>query len=809
MSIDLLKNIYFVEITVISIETTKKVGYTLFTLYKGVTMPVLSIQLIKPLTTKEGKSLLVAALSAGLPLRTAGVSLKGESRSEKIALSSVELSALRKVARHHGEDDSDVASRLIADMHSRPSVLKASNVGLIRDIVSSKACNPNGMLRYNELQQNASNAVLDGLMGSKINLVEASTGSGKTIALLAAAASIPKEKRPVVVAVPAIALMDQVSSNWELIKKCMSEPPQIAYIIGKNNFVSEKSMRKEIARLKEETPDAEVITHAEAWLHDNSAHFKHGTSPKDMPYLTSSFTAMPELSDFPLSKIHGDTPNDDEGLIAYRSQFVRANSADIVVCTHAMVGIDIRMRQLFASAAMNSAMSKDEQIKAHKEASELSGEKIAFWKWKEEHKHEYAETFKLPSYKHIIIDEGHLFERSVASVMTDDLALNELRNLDIPKTNKNEIGNLLNQLMMLDSEDDIDVSTDHVALDLIIQMSSILKKTRKKDEHVKHALKMLESAIKNSKNGKYVVNISFSPIRKFPRLRTGLTSIYFHLKHLWDSVDSAVLLSGTIFLPSNFSESSNHLQLSLGIPRGRVVDVQLQTPTWHTDPVTIYTPEVNIVGGKQWLRPPKVVKGEDTNYQQELLKWCQDLALVIKNAHSTGAGGMLVLMTSYDAAHEMGRALYDIGLGDIIITADRDTGTKIQRDRFVTDSLKFRPIWVAVGASWTGLDLSAECQSSEDNLLTDLVIPRLPIGSNQTTTHAARRARFGWTFEVNETILFLRQGFGRLVRREGIESNRRLWLLDTRISEINGIKSLVRALVSKYKNQKVFCKKDI
>ena len=88
-------------------------------------------------------------------------------------------------------------------------------------------------------------------------------------------------------------------------------------------------------------------------------------------------------------------------------------------------------------------------------------------------------------------------------------------------------------------------------------------------------------------------------------------------------------------------------------------------------------------------------------------------------------------------------------------------------------------LWLAVGAAWTGLDIK-----HDPNLLTDLVIPRLPFGQNRTTTHDARVQRTGgWSSELMNAVMFYRQGIGRLVRQEGLPKNRRIFVLDARIND--------------------------
>lgn len=83
-----------------------------------------------------------------------------------------------------------------------------------------------------------------------------------------------------------------------------------------------------------------------------------------------------------------------------------------------------------------------------------------------------------------------------------------------------------------------------------------------------------------------------------------------------------------------------------------------------------------------------------------------------------------------------------------------------------------RPVWLGLGAAWTGIDLSDESATdpADDTMLTDLVITRLPVGLNRTLTHERRIAIAGFSIVSLEGVWQLRQGLGRLVRRPGVRN---------------------------------------
>src|SRR5690606_16483479 len=73
---------------------------------------------------------------------------------------------------------------------------------------------------------------------------------------------------------------------------------------------------------------------------------------------------------------------------------------------------------------------------------------------------------------------------------------------------------------------------------------------------------------------------------------------------------------------------------------------------------------------------------------------------------------------------------------------------------------------------------------AQDNLLTDLVIPKIPFGMNKSMTHKTRMEASGHiSWELFDTVMRFRQWMGRLVRREGVSKNRRIFIMDNRLND--------------------------
>ncbi|WP_175762209.1 hypothetical protein [Burkholderia anthina] len=153
-----------------------------------------------------------------------------------------------------------------------------------------------------------------------------------------------------------------------------------------------------------------------------------------------------------------------------------------------------------------------------------------------------------------------------------------------------------------------------------------------------------------------------------------------------------------------------------------------------------------------------------------------------------------MLLTSYKAVDGLARRLS--GTTTLLVQAREEYPLRRQ----VEDFLKLRkagvrPLWLAVGGAWTGLDIGGHdpwarlfdgesIPADQDNVLTDLVIPRLPFGTNQSITHLWRaQNRPGIPWDLLEAAFRFKQGLGRLVRRAGLPQNRRIFVLDGRLED--------------------------
>ena len=94
-------------------------------------------------------------------------------------------------------------------------------------------------------------------------------------------------------------------------------------------------------------------------------------------------------------------------------------------------------------------------------------------------------------------------------------------------------------------------------------------------------------------------------------------------------------------------------------------------------------------------------------------------------------------MTGYERAGLVARAVARRLPGPAIITQTARHGAVAAGDEFrASAAAGHRPIWVATGGAWTGRDLRDRSvpgdRAGDDLLLTDMVIPALPFGTDRS-----------------------------------------------------------------------------
>jgi CRISPR type IV-associated DEAD/DEAH-box helicase Csf4 len=275
------------------------------------------------------------------------------------------------------------------------------------------------------------------------------------------------------------------------------------------------------------------------------------------------------------------------------------------------------------------------------------------------------------------------------------------------------------------------------------------------------------------------------------------------MDYLWRAIaTSSILVSGTLYEehPRINCETARR---SLSVAIDYVVEMEPVHARWQYAPVTacVVSPTYSPDGRAQFVRPKPDKNGrEEAGFQRAFASWVGDVATYLQKAHSTAAGGTLVLGTAF---HDIEAIAQSLNYKDpAMVTFIQRSGVRLAgiKDQYL-DSIRsgHRPILFAVGGAWTGFDLH---DPAYPDALTDLAILNAPFGAISKSLARQSRARaHGGIFEViGQMVILVRQGAGRLVRSPDTPKNRRIHWLDARIHDVaqQGIYSPVKRFLAKY-----------
>ncbi|MBW8466907.1 MAG: hypothetical protein K0M67_01480 [Thiobacillus sp.] len=292
---------------------------------------------------------------------------------------------------------------------------------------------------------------------------------------------------------------------------------------------------------------------------------------------------------------------------------------------------------------------------------------------------------------------------------------------------------------------------------------------------LRHAQSVMKRAVDQDEYSARGV-ITHSPVKGYVSITFGPSSVNRHLMARWSVTPCAMLLSGSLFHLTAAGSNARFAAASLAA-LDRMAQTRPLIPNWLTSTPDFFQPGSQVM---HRFMPPS----RDGATPAALRAWLESVAEVVSTAAKDAKGGMLVLMTGYQRLQILSEVLQEQGhLVDRLIIQTPHAGVTFCASQFLSLARKGRrPIWLATGSAWTGIDLSDRdaATGAQDNALTDLVIPAVPFGLERNTTHMNRLKRMGFIAEIMVTQRKLRQGLGRLVRREGL-LHRRIWLLDGRL----------------------------
>ncbi len=613
-----------------------------------------------------------------------------------------------------------------------------------------------------DLQRTYYTRIMDALRKKEVLLAEASTGIGKSRAFLGAAFRLVEAGvKPVVVAAPTLSVLSHLETEWREID------PQgricARWLCGAREFVNATALRAYIEEAaRDPEPDDEPMPLDQAvmqWVQAGAPALNPDSAiarslGEDAAWLMDDFrslaTDMP-VEDFALS---GADDEDDGGRMLARLRANARAEGEIIFCTHAMLA--------------------------------LSGK--TGWAL-------------LPEPAVIIVDEAHLLEQTTASIHTQSVSIFRLRSVSRAHCRahgrkRNPVAEPARRLVALlrsmrTSQDLIRIDAVATAADakaVLKEVQTIRAAIQQPffsempgRERFASALLSAEKAMKaavEGKTGTDAAYVQFSPDRRFPSLLAGTADIRPFLGHLWKTAKGGVVLaSATLFVPDSYGESRcDYIRAGLGVPVSRAC-----APEPLVDPMIYRAPEMYLPSppiAKRLIPPSKAFPNAT------LESWADEMCGQIKSIATTARGGTLVLLTAYEQVRAISEGLVKRGVeAGRIVRQEPGVGLLSARTAFLSAHREGkRPIMLAVGGAWTGLDLSDSAVPAEDDtLLTDLVIGRLPVGLNRSLAMQIRIDKMGVRPLVFESLLTLKQGLGRLIRRADLQG-RRIWMLDGRIS---------------------------
>ncbi len=668
------------------------------------------------------------------------------------------------------------------------------------------------------------------LTTGKIGMVEGGTGIGKTRAMMACAVRWAKEREANIgICAPTIALLRQLTSEHQRQHGATAgDVPPIRLMIGRREFVGEFDLLEFLADKGKKWDTPEV----RSWLQSNRIANPDTTSQSNWQ-MQSLLDIAPDI---PADEVRlGEVcPAEDRGYKAYREQFIQDEDdaiPTILLFTHAMLAQDMRRKitiagqdesyktlQAFYVQAIRDTKGKkrknDEADFAQIEAMERElGISL-----------NVATNGKgfLPSFTTLMIDEGHLLESSFSSAMSDYLSLSailgslheykamggKITSASIQSV-KESIQTLINNAPGVDRRDFVALASD-INSQLIPCLTAIrvvcesIGKVKDVDsEKFRLSLKIRRAGVIlgiAASEGRRSSFLRHSPIRELPQIYVSNANIQSVLSRLWSSLQSAALVSATLYINNNDGPSTKYMASLLNVPNDRLKTFAPVTAPWSTACVKgVWLAQ----SAPPWLYPPiqnepgSRIKRTPGERAQAEIDWHKDLAEELKRIWETAAGGILVLCTSYATVNAVHEILTEEG-GDLTISmvrANPKHSMRTQTQMFLRLSHRgLKPLWLAVGSAWTGVDIGghdpwgdlfgAPLKAGADNVLTDLVIPRLPYGTNQSLSHLLRmRTSPSMPWDLLDASLRLKQALGRLVRRADLPKNRRIFLLDARVTD--------------------------
>lgn len=608
-----------------------------------------------------------------------------------------------------------------------------------------------------------------GLSEKKVALCEGSTGLGKgRVIAMAAIEQVRAGKTPVVVAAPSLALVAQLHAE---VMSLAHEGVPVAVVVGANEFVDDEALLAYLDRAQMD-PELPVDEGVRLWAAGGGKPLRPDTIAAlaggiSAAWLMDDMRGLCDLmpaADFALSDEASNGERSEARAIVQAMRERARNVEGVVLCSHMMLAAAQRGR-------WNGA---------------------------------------LPAPKTLLIDEAHLFESAVARVNSVQLSLFSMKvslrrfvatNSVGPKSaaanalrDLTKLGEVLQPLGEMAKVGTVVLNDPEAipqpAYEAVVAAVSSLKskmdsKAMRGVQHFELYQQAIDGVLRGLKRDALDrVHLHLSAVRGYPSVNSGPASVAIQLRDIWKTAEGGVVLvSATMFSIGEDGEyHCDFMRNVLSLPMSRIA-----TPAPVREPHITGIPTVLTLGLSSHADfvPPSERSGDAA------LTWKGHIAGAVDRIAKGARGGTLVLCTAYDDVDSL-RERLGPGLEDrlVVQTPAHRFGTYVAQFK-AKHALGLRPILLAVGVAWTGVDLVDDVPPAEDFLLTDLVVVRLPINLGQSTTSRSRAANMGLYPMIQECLLNFKQGLGRLIRRDGV-TDRKIWVLDGRIHPAYSWPGMVR-----------------
>jgi len=612
-----------------------------------------------------------------------------------------------------------------------------------------------GIERVRPLLHNLLRNTDTGITQGKVVFAEAATGSGKSRMIAALAANATARGDTVVICAP-------LAVTWQLLAEL--EPFEAArtagvnLILGRANFVSPPLLRS----WADETGNDALIEWIDAGGPPLTEHTRKAAEVIEKPLCWLMDDARTLAEDLPLGDVMLPNVGDDcEAEVIYQALRGSQGGAAILICSHYMLASHVRQAQLRGLTDSDDGNT---------------GSSLPL----------IIDT--------LVVDEAHDLENAFAAINQHRLHWRPIiRTLETLSGKKAKpLINALHALAGYASQAAANrkakegdgpilflADTPELAPLLTDIGAALASATPKRDatgDELRPLLNTIKVAVDGALSGRMAVRFDMSPVRHYPQMLVGRSNLDKAFRFLWDNVAGAALVSATLY---SDDKSAKLTRWKLAIPAERCLYLPPVAPTWATSLVRL-----------QDCRVPTL--------PDDSPRWLDEVADTLQTIANQARGGVLALCTSYATTEAMQERLGE-ALGKRLIVQGPAMGASMCADQYrALYRAGIKPVWIGLGAAWTGIDLSdAEAPAHTDMMLSDLVIIRLPVGLNRSLTHMRRVAIAGFGVISQEAAWQLRQGLGRMVRRDGVPP-RTLWVLDARIDKTENWVKPFRSILARY-----------